>query len=135
MVGVGVPPGLAGAGFGEVGESRANFNRMVKGMTRLKDISENVAGDQLNVEKYVKELSDVRTEMCRATACMFEQEHLRLINMLTATGGGGSKYPRTQVHHGEQGHPELEGCQWRQVLVQAMAPEVHHSTRASWRRT
>ncbi len=29
---------------------------MVKGMTRLKEISENVAGDQLNVERCVKEL-------------------------------------------------------------------------------
>ena len=74
MAGVGVPPGLAGAGFGEVGESRANFNRMVKGMTRSKEISENVAGDQLNVEKYVQELSDVCTEMFRATGCMFEQD-------------------------------------------------------------
>ena len=83
-----------------MGEARANFNRMVKGMTRLKEISENVAGDQLNVEKYIKELSDVCTEMFRATGCMFEQEHLRFINMITAvgsggTGGGGSKYPRS----------------------------------------
>ncbi len=44
MAGVGVPPGLAGAGVGEVGEARAKFNRMVKGVTKLKEISENVAG-------------------------------------------------------------------------------------------
>ena len=37
---VGGPPGLGG--FGDVGEARLNFNRMVKGMTRLKEISENV---------------------------------------------------------------------------------------------
>ena len=104
MAGVGVPPGLAGAALGEVGEARTNFNRMVKGMTRLKEISENVAGDQLQVEKYVKELSDVRTEMFRATGCMFEQEHLRFINMITAAGSGGagggsSKYPRSVMEN------------------------------------
>ncbi len=43
MVGVGV---LAGAGFGEVGEPRASFKRMVKGMTRLKEISENVGSER-----------------------------------------------------------------------------------------
>ena len=88
MAGVGVPPGLGG--FGEVGEARVNFHKMVKGMSRLKEISENATGDQLNVEKYVKELSDVRTEMFRATGCMFEQEHLRFINMITAVGSGGT---------------------------------------------
>ncbi len=105
MAGVGVPPGLAGAGFGEVDDARANFSRIVNGMTRLREISENVAGDQLNVEKYVKDLSDVRTEMFRATGCMFEQEHFRFINMVAAVGNGGKgggrgfKYPRRVVEN------------------------------------
>ncbi len=83
-----------------MGEARSNFNTMVKGMTSLKERSENVAGDQLNVEQYVKELSDVCTEMFRSTACMFEQEHLRFIKITAAagksgTGGGcGSVTPR-----------------------------------------
>ncbi len=72
-----------------------NFQSLVRGMTSLREISENVAGDQLNVEKYVKELSDVRMEMCRAAGAMFEQEHLRFTNMFAATGGGG---------HGGGGH-------------------------------
>ena len=88
MAGAGVPPGLAG-GFGEVGEAKPNLHKMVRGMSRMKEISENVAGDQLNIEKYVKELSDVCMEMFRATGAMFEQEHLRFINMFAATGGGG----------------------------------------------
>ncbi len=99
MPGVGVPPGLAGASLGEVGEARTNFNRMVKCMTRLKEISENVAGDRSNLKKYVKELSDVCTDMFRTTGSVFEQECLRFINMVTAVGSGGagggsSKYPR-----------------------------------------
>jgi hypothetical protein len=96
------PSGLEVAEFGEVGEARANFDRMVKGMTRLKEISGNVAGGQLNVEMYVKEFSVVCTEMSRATGCMFEQEHLRCINMVatarnggTGGGGGSFRYPRS----------------------------------------
>ncbi len=70
MAGVGVPSGLAGAGFGEVGEARANCNSMVKGMTRLSEILENVAGDHLNVEKYVRELSDVCADVvAQLAAC------------------------------------------------------------------
>ncbi len=58
MVGVGGPPRF-GLGFGVVGEAKLNFQRMVRSMTRLDEISKNVSGDQLNVETYVKELSDV----------------------------------------------------------------------------
>ncbi len=61
-----------------MGASRANFNKMVKGMAKLKEISGNVARDQLNVERYVKELSDACTKMFRAPGCMFEPEHLWL---------------------------------------------------------
>ncbi len=52
----GGPPGQR---FGDVGEARLNFSRMVRGMARLREISENVLGDQLNTERHVKELTDV----------------------------------------------------------------------------
>ncbi len=58
-------------------------------MSRFNEISESVAGDQLNVEKYVKELPDVCAEIFRASGSMFEQEHLRSINMVAAVGSGG----------------------------------------------
>ena len=83
----GGPPGLGG--FGDVGEARLNFNRMAKGMMRLKQISENVQTDQLNIEKYVKELTNVVREMFLSTGSMFQQEHLRFINYFAATGGVG----------------------------------------------
>ena len=99
----GSPPGLATGGFGDVGEARFNFNRMVRGMTRLKEISENVVGDQLNTEKYVKELTDVVREMFMASGSMFEQEHLRFINMFAAAGvggkGGGHRNEKTIMEH------------------------------------
>ena len=61
-----------------------NFGKMVRGMARLKDISENVLGDQLNTERYVKELTDVVREMFMASGPMFQQEHLRFITALQA---------------------------------------------------
>ena len=84
---VGGPPGLGG--FGEVGEARMNFNRMSQGMHRLKEISENVEADQLNIEKYVKELTDVVREMFMSTGSMFQQESLRVLSTLAVQGGGG----------------------------------------------
>ena len=104
MAGAGVPPGFAAGGFGEVGEAKLNFHRMAQGMSRMKQISENVATYQLNIEKYVKELSDVCMEMFRTTGAMFEQEHLRLINMFVATGGGGQgggshRFPKAIMEH------------------------------------
>ncbi len=69
-----------------MGEARINFNRMVRGMSRLKETSENVLGDQMNIEKYVKELADVCREMFMASGSMFEQEHLCFINLFAATG-------------------------------------------------
>ncbi len=41
-------------------------------MSRLKEISENAAGDLLNVEKHVKEFSDVCIEMFWASGATFE---------------------------------------------------------------
>ncbi len=83
------PPALGG--FRYVGEARRkNFNNMVAGMGRLRDISEHVESDQLNVERNVKEVSDVNMEIFRASGAMFKQEHLRFINMVTATGSGGA---------------------------------------------
>ena len=81
------PPGLDG--FGDVGEARLNFNRMSQGMYRLKEISENVEADQLNIEKYVKELTEVVREMFLSTGSMFQQEYMRFANWSAVTGGGG----------------------------------------------
>ncbi len=74
-----------------------------EGMTRLKGISTHVAGEMLNVEKHVKEQSDVCREMFRAAGSMFEQ-HLRFIIMFAAAGGGGyggggHKFPKAIMEH------------------------------------
>ncbi len=58
----------------------------------------------MNVEKYVKLLSDVCMEMFRATGSMFEQNYLRSINMFAATGGSGPggvshRFPKGIMEH------------------------------------
>ncbi len=99
------PPGLDG--LGDVGEARLNFNRMSQGMHRLKKTSENVEADQLNTEKYVKKLTDAVREMFMSTGSMFQQENLRFLHILAATGRGGhggghggeGKYQKTTMEH------------------------------------
>ena len=80
-----------------------NFNRMVKGMARLKEIAENVETDQLNIEKYVKELTNVCQEMFMSVGSMFQQEHLRFFSLLAVTGGGGhgggARFPKAIMEH------------------------------------
>jgi hypothetical protein len=111
---------------------------MVQGMTRLMEISDNVAGDQLNVEKYVKELSDVGAEMFRETGCLFDQEHLRFINVIAAvgsggTGGGGSKYTRSIVEN--KVIQKLRAVSDDESLFRQGHQKFTTALGASWRRT
>ncbi len=53
------------------------------------EIRDYVELDGINVERYVKELTSVTLELAKAAGRVFEQEHLRLIAMITAVGGGG----------------------------------------------
>ncbi len=59
-------------------------------MTRLTEIFQDLEGDQLNLEKCIKELTDLCSEMFQATGSIFEQEHFRFIKMVTSVGGGGA---------------------------------------------
>ncbi len=62
-------------------------------MHRLKQIESHVEADGINVEKYTKEMANVCWDMFRAVGAMFEQEHLRTINLLSSynTGATGGK--------------------------------------------
>ena len=55
-------------------------------------------GDQLNIERYVKELTGVCREMFMPSGSMFEQEHLRFTNLFAATGGAGCGGPCQDVY-------------------------------------
>jgi hypothetical protein len=71
---------------------------------RLKEIGENVEQDTVNSERYIKELSKVCRVMFRVFGAVFEQEHLRFINMFAATGTGGAtagnfKYTKGIMEH------------------------------------
>ena len=95
------PPGLGG--FGDVGEARLNFNRMSQGMHKLKEICENVEEGPMNIETYVRELTDAVREMFLSTGSMFQQEDRRFLSMLAAAGGGGhgagNRYQKTIMEH------------------------------------
>ena len=82
------PPGFGG--FGDIGQSVLNYQEMVRGMKRLKDIETHVETDAIDVEKYAKELLKVFWDMFRATGATFEHYNLRFINMFTAAGSGGN---------------------------------------------
>ncbi len=60
--GVGVTAGLVEDGFGVVGEDAFYFQTMADTMHRLGQIRGNMEADNINVEKYVKELSVVTTD-------------------------------------------------------------------------
>ncbi len=110
--GLGVPPGLGAAGFGDVGQARVFCEAMVQGMMRLRDIDTNVEQDTVNSEKYINELLNVCWEMFWVLGAMFEQEHLRFVNMFVAardgSGAGRSKFEKVG-HHGAHGYSELVG--------------------------
>ncbi len=82
--GVGVPPGLHQGGLGYFGQEAVCFSRMSAGMERLTQSDENVENDQINIEKYVKELTSVCKELFKATGVMFEQDPVRVTPMITA---------------------------------------------------
>ncbi len=51
MSGVGVPPGVSGGAFGDVGEAGMCFNDVAAGMEILKQIEESVEHDAVNTDK------------------------------------------------------------------------------------
>ncbi len=71
-------------GFGDVGEAAVCFQTMAEFIRRLREIRDNVEADNVNVERYVKELAGVTIDCTITKACgrMFEQEHLRVIAMV-----------------------------------------------------
>ncbi len=84
-------------------------------MRRFKDIENKVETESINMEKYVEELSQVCWDMIRATGTMFEQEHMRFINMCTAAGSGGNG-GAPQSDHGAPTRHEPHDGQWDKSL-------------------
>jgi hypothetical protein len=106
----GFPPSLRGGGggstegFGGVGEAVQCYQAMSRVLRRLGEIRDHVEADGINVEQYVKEIAVTVMELTKATGRMFEQEHLRFINMATSInprtfGGGSSGVTRGIMEH------------------------------------
>ncbi len=93
----GGPPGLGGSndggvggGFGHVGEAGACYAKMAQVLHRAGEIRDNVEVVSINVEKYVKEIATLMVDLTKASGRMFQQEHLRMVNMVSAINPGGS---------------------------------------------
>ena len=88
----GGPPGLSGGatgggddgGFGHVGEAGARYSTMARVLLCTGEVRDHVEADSINVEKYVKEIAALVADLTKASGRMFEQEHLRMINMVSA---------------------------------------------------
>ncbi len=62
---------------------------MARVMLRAGEVQDHVEGDSVNVEKYIKEIVIMAHDLTKAAGRMFEQEHLRMISMVSAINPGG----------------------------------------------
>ncbi len=79
----GGPHGLGGStsysGFDYVGDAERCYTQV---LIRAGEVRDNVENDQLNIQKYVKEIVPLSVDTFQATAKIFEDEHVRVINMV-----------------------------------------------------
>ncbi len=58
---------------------------------------------ELNIDKYVKEIASPPVDAVQATGKMFEETHMRMINMVTSIHpggvGGGNRFPKGIMVH------------------------------------
>ncbi len=99
----GAPPGLrgtngGGGGFGHVREAGVCYATMAKVLQRAGAVRGNVEMNSINVEKYIKEIATLVIGLTKASGRMLEQEHLRMISMVSAInsrssgGSGGNSF-------------------------------------------
>ena len=78
---------------------------MARVLQRAGEVRDNVEVGSINVEKYVKELANLMADLTKAAGRMFEQEHLRMINMVSAINvgglgsGGGPRFNKGIMEH------------------------------------
>ena len=78
------------AGFGHVGEAGACYAKMAQVLQRAGEVRDHVERDAIKRQKYVRETAIMVYGLTKAAGRMFEQEHLRMINMVSAINPGGS---------------------------------------------
>ena len=92
MMNGGGPPGLGGSssgaiaysGFGHVGAAGRCYTHLAQVYLRAGEVRDAVENDQLNIEKCVKEVAALLVDTVQATGKMFEEEHMRMISMVTS---------------------------------------------------
>ncbi len=67
------------------------------------EVRDVVESDLLNMEKYLKEIASLLADADQATGKIFEEEHMRMINMVTSVHpggvGGGNRVPKGIMEH------------------------------------
>ncbi len=66
---------------------------MVRVLIRAREVRDKVEADSINVEKNVTEIATLMADLTKATRNMFEQENLRMTNMVSAINTGGAGGP------------------------------------------
>ncbi len=90
MTRYGIKCGIKSFPFGRVGDPLECYNVIEGGVVTLGDRRDHVEAISMNIEKYFRELARASIEIPWAAGRMFEQEHLRFINLITAVNAGGS---------------------------------------------
>ncbi len=75
---------------GHIGETGACSSAMAWVLLHAGEVRDNVEADSINVEKCVKEIAALVADLTEASGRMLEQEHLRMINMVSAINPGSS---------------------------------------------
>ncbi len=92
------------SGFGHVGDAGRCYAQLARTFLCAGEVGDNVEQDSVNVEKYVKELASLLVDTIQAAGKKFEEEHLRMINMVTSIhpggGGGGTRFNKGIMEHG-----------------------------------
>ena len=68
----------------------SHVNKLARTFLPAGEVRDQVEQSSIDVDKHVKELASLLVDAIQATGKMFKEEHLRMINMVTAINPGGS---------------------------------------------
>jgi hypothetical protein len=91
LPGGGGSTGVGGStsGFGHVGNAGRCYQQLARMLVRAGEVRDAVEQDQYNIGKYVKEIASLLVDLVQAAGNMFEEEHMRMNNMVTSVHPGG----------------------------------------------
>ncbi len=76
------------SGFGHLGTARHCYSQLARVYLRAGEVRHVVESDLVNMERNVKEIASLLADAAQATGKIFEEEHMRMINMVTSVHPG-----------------------------------------------